>query len=90
MGARKNETEKRYHNTEILSSCPNHPPPTLSRLGPQNSLRITRPPSPAPAGSGRSHHTIPIGRISIAKQGRWRFDGRDSAAKDTKPKGFSP
>jgi hypothetical protein len=85
MGARKNETEKRYHNTGILSSCPNHPPPTLSRLGPQNSLRITRPPDQA------ARITLSrLGGFPLRNKGGGDFDGRDSAAKDTKPKGFSP
>jgi len=65
--------------------------PTLPRLALQNSLRMTRLPVPAAAGFDASHQPIRIRPISIAKQrARTTSAGRDSPAKDTKPKGFAP
>jgi hypothetical protein len=83
--------KKWYHNTERLSWRPDHPVWTLSRLSQQSSLCMTGRFPPIPSGFGAFDPGSPIQPIYAAKQALWPvFDGPNSAAKDTKPKGFSP
>jgi hypothetical protein len=58
----------------MLSSRSIDPPPTLPRLGLQNTNRTTRAAFAAAARpEPASRHTTRIRLISIAKQGQWRL-----------------
>jgi hypothetical protein len=75
----------------MLSSRSIDPPPTLPRLGLQNTNRTTRAAFAAAARpEPASRHTTRIRLISIAKQGQCGSHSRESVLKDTKPKGFAP
>jgi hypothetical protein len=80
----------------IVQKCFRHgsicPPPTLPRLGLQNTNRTTQPPSPLPRGPARriTLHSLDRANFHCQTRAMAALDDRESVPKDTKPKGFVP